>query len=388
MFNWKLLIGLLLAVSITGLILLAVSRRNPAPLLKWHSMFLLGGISGPAVKDYWLLNDDSILTFGLMSEVKLRHRNGQVFYSFQPYEVNELPWHVAVSKSGLLCIGTNKNHIYVVDSTGRLLWRKAVPGTRVWTCVPAFGPGDEIFVGSSEGVVWSFDVKGNKRWKGDFAGISGITPITAANDGTVYGVGRDLSITAISNEGKQLWRSDPRVAGLAAPFVAPDGGPTCVDTLSGAVRHFSPDGEMLWEYHYQPGSAIRNEPVIDAHGVVVVNANINMENRIAAVSADGHELWSLPCGTLFNTLGLDGKGRLWMIDSDPHSARGKPGGGFPNLTNKAPRGYLFVIDPDTGKLLGRTRTPFYFSLTDGLARLGDSMVALGENGELYCYELP
>jgi hypothetical protein len=377
---------ILLGVSLAGLALVRTSTAN-GPQLKWHNMFLVGGVAaGTEVSQFSMIDDNTILTSGLMSDARLRSRNGQITYTFQPYEVNETPYHVAVSDSGLFCIGTNKNQIYLIDKTGKLLWQRAVPGTRIWTCVPAFGPHDNVYVGSSEGVVWSFDVNGKQRWVGSFPGISGISPISVSSDGTVYGLGRDLSLTAISNDGKQLWRTAPRMGGLDAPLIGPDGGPTCVETLQGKIRHFSKKGDLLWEYAYQPGNSIRDHALSDKQGNVYVNGSINMGNNIIAVNPSGQLKWYVPCGALFSSLGVDTKGRVWLSDDNGAStSTGVSKAGIMSYLHRKPNGYLRVFDGATGKILGKISTPFYFSLVDQIVSLKDDMVMLGEDGQLYCY---
>jgi hypothetical protein len=272
-------------------------------------------------------------------------------------------------------------------------WKAAVPGTRVWTCVPAFGPNGNLYVGSSEGVVWSFDPYGKVRWRGDFPGISGISPIVVAPQGFVYGLGRDLSLSAISLEGKLLWRTDSQAGGLTPPLIAPDGGAICVETLSGKIRRYLPDGTLRWEYSYQPGASIRCEPCVDASGNTIVNTTINMQNFLQAISIDGRPSWQRPCGVMFNSVGVDTKNRVWVFDGDPSSSKGGLAAQTSNplsflTANRMPRGYLTVLDSSSGKVLGQTRTPFYFPMLDGVdPRPDGSIMTIGDDGVLYCYDL-
>ncbi|MDQ3023337.1 MAG: PQQ-like beta-propeller repeat protein, partial [bacterium] len=295
------------AVIAGPLAALLLARQGTAPKLRWHTPFAKDLIAaGGSVGTLFVVSDQIYLTGESGGQLRLRSGDGTVLFTYKPNGKDEKPIHVDVSSvDGAFCVGTNKNMVYCFASKGALRWSAEVPHESATICWPEFGPAGDVYVGliTDEGrsAIASFTAAGELRWNRGFPGTSGM--LTVGQDGLVYVLSQKNTLSAISEDGDQLWRTAEDAVSLSEPLAAPDDGVFCWDMIDDSAplrfhatfRKYSPQGKVLWKFNYANRGAGYNGLVDQAANLYFVGRpEGKRKSGLIALSADGSLRWHHP----------------------------------------------------------------------------------------------
>ncbi len=279
-------------------------------------------------------------------------------------------------------------------------------GTWQWTydteeaisSAPALGPDQEVYIGSRDNFLYSFNSVGHRRWRFETAGNVESSP-AVADDGTVYFSANRDSIFAVNPDGSAAWRYRQygRIP-AACPAIGSDG--VTYWGMSNHLAAIGPDGDLRWQYI--TGARVWSSPAIGTDGTIYF---AHADGVVYALNPDSTLRWECDLGSDVNSspaLGADGTVYIGCTDGKLHAV--SPGG-TPRWHYQTEAaidrehspavgpdgtvyigsfdGYLHAVNPDgTGK--------WRFAVVDGPttcpAIAADGTVYIGGGGILYALD--
>lgn len=220
-------------------------------------------------------------------------------------------WTGSLKKDALpvIAVGTAEGSIHLLDSDGKLIWKRELPLYKRTPSVVYFmsanlsGDGNKaLVVGSENWHHYAFDAEGTQLWH--------FESVHASTTGAVFdldGDGREevlagteyYSWFGISPDGEQLWRYRaiaPRTNAVAAGNLAADGKPLVLfGGACGNVQALNAGGIRSWLYNTADevtGLALMD---LDGDGIEEILAASRSFN-LHAIKADGSRLWRKDIG--------------------------------------------------------------------------------------------
>ncbi len=170
-------------------------------------------------------------------------------------------------------------------------------GAAIWGS-PAIGPDGKVYVGCTNGKVYSLTFDGSaftpyREYPAGAATIGAVYSTPAvARDGTVYVGSRDDYLYALTPEGSVAWSFD--VGGFvdSSPTIGHD-GTVYVGSWSGTVCAVNPsDGTERWSV--ETGADVSGSPAIGPDGTVYVASG----SKVSALNGEtGEPVWTAPYET-------------------------------------------------------------------------------------------
>jgi len=225
-----------------------------------------------------------------------------------------------VGPDGTVYFGSHDHHLYAVDPTGRVLFRRDLGGEVYST--PALVEG-RLFVGSDADFFFCLDARsGEVQWhlRTDDDADTGVA---VAPDGTlVFGAGRD--VFAVTPQGQVRWRFRTGLKVFSTPAIDDD-GTIYFGSQDDHLYALAPDGRMRWRF--QARDDVDGSPTIGDDGTIYFGSD---DHHVYALRPDGTTLWSTD---------VDGDVRAPL-------ALGRDGSVLAGVF--APRPRLVALDPGTG----------------------------------------
>jgi outer membrane protein assembly factor BamB len=218
----------------------------------------------------------------------------------------------------------------------------AAPGDILWTAPaggavygsPAVDSEGNVYVGSSNGLVYSWTAAGQQRWTfdpGPDRDYFDSSPLLAP-DGTLYiGCWNDRLYALDQETGALRWSYLTENFILSSPALMPDGR-IVFGSADGFLHCLNPDGSLSWAY--EVGDPIDASPAVDIDGTIFIGS---YAGDFLAVNPDGTLRWSFPVRDAANepvailssaAVDVDGRvvfgakdGRLYCIEE---SGTGQP----------------------------------------------------------------
>jgi len=208
-----------------------------------------------------------------------------------------------------IAVGTVKGDIFVLDDTGKLLWKQTIPYSHqdpviaYLTSANLSGAGDKaLIIGSENWHHYAFDAKGKELWGYDSTRAS-----TVCAAGDLDGDGREEVLAgteyytwhAINPDGSSRWQfrpTGPRANAVIAGDITGSGKATAI--FGGADSNIyakSADGKTLWTY--SAGDEVTSLCLLDADsdGISDVIAG-SLSYDILALKGDGTLIWRRDLG--------------------------------------------------------------------------------------------
>ena len=237
----------------------------------------------------------------------------------------------AIAPDGTVYIGLHSGTLFALrDPTGAgnqlaARWSFHPPGGSSWHSTPAVGRDGTVYVGFStksgkpeaEGTLYALQaptvgIEPVVRWSTDLGPGRETSSPTIGADGTIYAMGGEGRLSAISPDGSVKWTAQTGPTLKASPAVAPD-GTVYVSSMNGKLYSIAPPadpngqrGTIRWTFrfaefpgngepvvHHSPppgadGIGSGASPTIGPDGTIYVGAN---NSNFYAVAPDGQLEW-------------------------------------------------------------------------------------------------
>jgi len=193
---------------------------------------------------------------------------------------------VAVSADGRFVVASADEHVYLLDSSGDLIWRKDFTSPFV-KVVSISGDGSFIVVVySSE--LHLFDGSGNLLWKKDLGVYNSVWDIAIASSGSHIAAilsagGEDYSVCLFDQNGNELWRY-PLGDHSTTVSISSDGNYVAAGSFDERIYFLDKSGRLLWKY--ETGSIVNSVSVSPDGGYVAACAY-----ALYLFDKDGQLLW-------------------------------------------------------------------------------------------------
>jgi len=308
---------------------------------------LIGSHEASEVFGYWWLMP--VNNFNLLTAVQGRHppelnKEGYILAVDNKgneqwrIETNDECWGFDVSPAGLIAAACHDGTVYVVNSTGSILWQKDVggqareiefsnagdkvivgpyragnnqsdfallesedgsiiwsgPNNDEWLRNSRFSSDDQrIVFGMSGGRLLSYTIQGDKiyeRFIGEF-------PMVLEIDDTynIYAAGKNRELFSYDLLGALRWRKaiPNHVVTAGSDNMSDDGKIIVMGTVGAHVYAFNPDGEILWQQHIkgelQGHNALDVTP--DGNYIAVGSAGTQDGGWLQVFHKSGNLLW-------------------------------------------------------------------------------------------------
>ncbi|MCH7471741.1 PQQ-like beta-propeller repeat protein [bacterium] len=358
------------------------------PKLLWKSNMYPGGMmAGAAPGELVLVGSDAALDVNFFSDATVVGFDGQVRWRFVPQQLNETGKYTAVGDDGSIYVGTDKNNVYAFNPSGKLRWVFPAKGDRVGTSCPALGPDGTLYVTASDGIIYAVNADGSMQWRKELPGLNGGYPPVVSPDGTIYATSMNWELISITPTGKEQWRSAPSSVDVTAPLFSEGGLIICVRGFTGDIVAYKADGEIAW--NYIANMRLAYDLVLISGDILFVcdNDPILSGKLLAIDTVKGVLLWSRPCDKMFTKLSLASGGQLCIVSS-PFPTQAQRNSSWWWISNMLVKQNVnLTVISQEGEELKRKRLKFFFPLTNLLAPPDGTILVLGSDGILYCYEI-
>lgn len=236
----------------------------------------------------------------------------------------------AIGPDGTAYIGLHNGTLFALrdpSGAGNQLaarWSFHPPGGSSWHATPAIGRDGTVYVGFSTdsatpdatGTLYALEapqtgIEPVVRWSVDLGPGRQTSSPTLGPDGTIYAMGGEGRLSAISPEGEVLWSAQTGPTLKASPAVGPD-GTVYVSSMNGKLYAIAPPGaagknaSVRWAFRFAEfpgdGDAVVSHsppagadgigsgasPTVGPDGTVYVGAN---NSNFYAISPDGQLEW-------------------------------------------------------------------------------------------------
>ncbi|MBI2451143.1 MAG: PQQ-binding-like beta-propeller repeat protein [Parcubacteria group bacterium] len=318
---------------------LAVGLANtPWPMLR-HDMQHSGksvfvGIDTPVSK--WFLNLPDFVFFELAignegvlfgktrsDQLLAINPDGTLKWQLQlePSPIFTLGSTPAIAADGAIIIGAKK--IYAVNPDGSIRWSFESPADEFSRSSPAIGSDGTIYIAStnlSVAKLFAINPDGTLKWQQPVGFLSFDSP-AVANDGTIYIRARgsssafDAQLLAFNSDGSLRWS-----------FLLPDGESNPLVAQDDTVYHIgydnflyaiSSNGNLKWKQRISPGStSVFSKIGLDNDSNVYVGAH--REGKIVSYNSSGNLRWTLSIGFPVNCIGVMDASETLYIGTNSH----------------------------------------------------------------------
>ncbi|MDQ8204793.1 PQQ-binding-like beta-propeller repeat protein [Pelagicoccus sp. SDUM812003] len=209
-------------------------------------------------------------------------------------------------------VGSWDNALYAVDaSNGVELWRFETGNLVVGS--PSLDAWGNVFIGSSDGFLYSIDKDGGLRWS-YFVGAEMDSSPAIDSAGRIFVGGMDGSLYAFSNTGEALWEfeidqtQDPVDHRIKSSPTIGDDGTVYFGGGDGGLYAVSPEGDFLWKF--QAEEAIDTGVALLSDGSLVFASH---DGFVYCVDTEGVKLWESYVGDVFySTPAIDDSDRIFV----------------------------------------------------------------------------
>ena len=214
----------------------------------------------------------------------------------------------AVDANGRIYIGASDGKLWSLNPDGSVRWSYQTGGPIESS--PAVNGDGRVFVGSADGKLYAIDTAaGTLVWSFQTAGPVASSPTPGPNGGVFIG-SQDGSVYYVDASGAASWNHllapptikknpiDPEGwkfgigAGISASMVSSPSGTVYAGDSTGKLSAFTASGDFLWSY--QTGGAIVSSPMVGAGGTIYVGSQ---DHKLYAIRADGTFAWSYAAGS-------------------------------------------------------------------------------------------
>ncbi len=263
----------------------------------------------------------------------------------------------AIGGDGTVYVGSSDGKLYSISTVGAVRWTYQ---TGSWIdSSPALGPDGAIYVGAFDGL-YCIGTNGALRWKYTTPGMVWSSP-NVGSDGTVYFGCQDKRLYAVRPDGTLKWSYSTGGEVWSSPAIAQDGSiySACGD---GKLYALTASGTLKWSY--QTGSAADASPAIADDGTIYFGSG---DAHLYAITPTGQPKWRVYLGT--------------VVDSS--AAIGLDGGVYVGTGGAGGPGGLYAISPQ-GNVLWQVPLPQGVRSSPAIDSSGTICVGCA-NGKIYAY---
>ncbi len=287
----------------------------------------------------------------------------------------------SIGPEGDIYVGSSEGYLYSLSPGGEKNWRfNASAGI---DSSPAVGEEGNIYFGDRNGNFYSLYSNGTLRWVRDIgAPFEGIgenatpspifsSPVVTSDGSILVAIQRSMLFSFYSN-GTVEWKYNPGGYILSTPAVDEDGriylGMVVPILGWGRMESLSPSGEEIWNYTIEEsGTGIYSSPTVDSEKDIYFGSN---NGTLYSLDKDGNLNWRFETqGQIFSSpaIGKDGTiyvgsadGNLYAVKSDgTEKWRYKTGGAIYSSPSVGSYGNIYFGSDDT---------KFYSLRSDGVKR--------------------
>lgn len=206
----------------------------------------------------------------------------------------------AISKDGIIYIGSDDNYLYALDLSGNLKWKYKTEGKVIAS--PAIDKNGIIYAVSDNGKLYAFNNAGILQWSVPAAAETITSSPAIAADGTIYFGG----LHAVNPNGSTKWSLNISV-GQSSPAIAKD-GTIYIGSKDGKLYAVKADGTQKWAYTI--GAPIVSSPAIADDGTIYIPSE---DSYVYAVNADGTLKWKFKAGSsIQSSPAIDKSGSIYF----------------------------------------------------------------------------
>lgn len=250
---------------------------------------------------------------------------------------------VVVGHDGNLYLSTLRG-LRILSPTGEEL--ASVEVERAFLGAPAIGADGTLYAVDGATSLAAYSPDGALKWRKDLGGPAGAGPVVASDGSLRLVVGQNL--VALGPDGAERWAAPLPQGVLAGGLALSTEGLAVAGGADGTLRGFGADGSDRWSI--PSGETRFAASAVATDGTILcvlaeqspaapgaTQATAGVRRRLAALRADGGEVWSVPLavsqdlppgvavaadGTVFvhsagNLVALDPRGRvLWAFDTE------------------------------------------------------------------------
>ena len=218
----------------------------------------------------------------------------------------------AIGADSTIYVASTNGKLYAFNLDGTEKW-KFVTGDFIYSS-PVIGNDGTIYFGSGDHKLYAVNPDGTKKWEYPSWDFIRTSP-AIGSDGTIYFGSDDMRLYAISPDGKHKWHFNTSDLLRSSPVIGEDG---TIYFESDKFYAVNPDGTKKWDFQ----AYIRYAPAIDSDGTIYLSGAY-----LYALNSDGTLKWKFRENDDFYStpvIGLDGtiyasthdEGKLYAVNSD------------------------------------------------------------------------